>query len=150
MISNRNLTLSQACSFLRNIVRESVELQFNMQLGISQMVCTKPLSEEPSSLSIRLEVLKQRERAWRYAKWDESFEFDYPELARGAIMNEYRGSVYSHGDDPGQSISFVQFPPSPDPEYPIQWMHSFNPSVCEYATDATQDLLILVVPSPIG
>jgi hypothetical protein len=113
------------------------------------MVCFEPLTEEPP-ISTRLELLKRYQHAWRYLRWNDvaSFEFRYD-----SEMYEYVGGIYAVGDF--QSISMFQLYPRAlsDQEMspiPITWTHNMDSPACEYATDSTQDLMIMVEISPPG
>jgi hypothetical protein len=80
--------------------------------------------------------------------WSERFTIEYPGFAHGALMFEYDRGVYSHGKE--DSISLIQFCWGSNLERTLLWEHSLDLSICAYTTDASQDLLILVVPSFYG
>jgi hypothetical protein len=109
------------------------------------MVCFEPVTSEPP-ISTRLEQLKQYRRAWRYLQWTDkvSFKFD-----PGEEMYEYVDGVYSVGNF--QSVSMIQLYSNRDREEdPLAWNDPTDFSLCEYTTDSTRDLMVLVEISPEG
>jgi hypothetical protein len=124
-----------------------VELRLQFQLGINRMVCFGPLTEEPP-ISTRLELLKQYQHAWRYLQWKYAALF---ELRHSAGMYEYVGGIFAVGDF--QSVSMFQLNPlSHQGKSPlsITWTYEMDLSICEYTTDSTQDLMIMVEVTPPG
>ena len=109
------------------------------------MVCFQPLTEEPV-ISTRLELLKWHCHAWRYLQWKDTATFEF---RHDREMHEYVGGIYAVGNL--QSISMFQLHPiSEKSPIPIAWTHNMDLPVCEYATDSTQDLMIMVEISPPG
>ena len=140
-------TIWQTCSFIRTIINVSTELQLQFQLGINRMVCFQPLTEEPT-ISTRLELLKRHRHAWRYLQWKDTATLEFNHARE---MYEYVGGIYAVGDF--QSISMFQLHPISDEQrspIPIAWTHNMDLLVCKYATDSTQDLMIIVEISALG
>jgi len=118
-----------------------------MQLGINRLACFEPLASEPP-ISTRLELLKRRQRAWRYLQlqWKDKISFEFES---GQEMYEYVGGVYSVGNL--QSVSMIQLHSSHDGEEDLStWSQTTDFFLCEYTTDSTQDLMIMVEISPEG
>jgi hypothetical protein len=109
------------------------------------MVCFAPLTEEPP-ISTRLELLKQHQHAWRYLQWKDTASIEF----RGVTdLYEYVGGIYAVGNM--QTVSMIQLQPLSDQEKSptaITWTHNMDLPICEYATDSTQDLMIMVEISP--
>ena len=109
------------------------------------MICFGPLTEEPP-ISTRVELLKQYQHAWRYLQWKYIASF---ELRHNAEMYEYVGGIFAVGDF--QSVSMFQLNPLPHQgknPLPIAWTYNMDLQICEYTTDSTQDLMIMVEVSP--
>ena len=111
------------------------------------MVSALPLSSNPP-LPLRLEILRERENAWKRLEWkckcsldtisdDWTFEF----------VNGVFGYVSSEQDEYIQSTDFYELPSadSPSGEVTRAWTHNMgNLSVIDFAIDPAQDLLVLV------
>ena len=111
-------------------------------MGLNRVVCFEPLASEPP-LSARLELLKCREHAWRFLRWKDKIPFEFLD---GISMYEYVGGVYSVGNF--GSVSMIQLHSSSDGEQTaLELSHIIDFPMCEYTTDSTQDLMILVEES---
>ena len=109
------------------------------------MVCFEPDASEPP-ISTRLEQLKRYQRAWRYLQWTDKISFKFEP---GEEMYEYVGGIYSVGNF--QSVSMIQLHSNHDQEEgPLAWGGFTDFSLCEYTTDSTRDLMVLVEISPEG
>lgn len=128
------------------MVENSLELQYGMQLGINWLVCDIPITSEPS-LPTRLELLRQRQSAWRYLQWKEEFVVEpHPHDSK---VYEYLDGVYSHGNGFGL-LSFCSFRVRSEQDKAVSWTHSVDLEVVDYTSDSTQDLLIFIAASPPG
>ena len=108
-----------------------------------RMVSVLPFSQNPS-LPVRLNILREREYAWKRLEWKHSYSLDLcpnplGEFACGInAFPIYRGFI--------QSIKFSEFTSAEDTR---SWSHSMDGlSVVCFTMDPSQDLLILVADAP--
>src|ERR1700728_5199493 len=114
-----------------------------MELSMHRMVSVLSFSQNPS-LPVRLNILREREYAWKRLEWKHSYSLDLcpnplGEFACGInAFPIYRGFI--------QSIKFSEFTSAEDTR---SWSHSMDGlSVVCFTMDPSQELLILVADAP--
>jgi hypothetical protein len=111
------------------------------------MVSTLPLSSNPP-LPLRLEILRERENAWKRLEWKCKCSLDtIPDDWTFEFANGVFGYVSSEQDENIQSIDFFELPSgdSPSGDVTRAWTHNMgNLPVIEFAMDPAHDLLVLV------
>jgi hypothetical protein len=120
-----------------------------MELSMHRMVSVLPFSQNPS-LPVRLNILREREYAWKRLEWKYSYSSDLcpnplGEFAGGInAIPIYRGFI--------RSIKFLKFhsaDPTSGKDTTISWNHTMDGlSVVRFTMDPSQDLLILVAFAP--
>jgi len=124
------------------------------------MVSILPSSASPNYAS-RLELLRNREQAWRVLGYKHRQLLNLPKTGS---LYEFVGGVYGNGrEGMTTSISFLELPstgvPVPKPEdieklrkHPQQlltWTHTMpDLSIIDFTMDPMQDLLVLVAVAP--
>ena len=108
------------------------------------MVSTLPLSSHPP-LASRLEILRDREDAWKRLEWKRKWALD---RSPGHLRLGF-GSVSTYQDGFYRSIEFFELPcvDSPSGEVRITRAHIGNLPVVSFTMDPGQDLLVLVAVS---
>src|SRR5882762_7147327 len=113
-----------------------------MQFGIHRMVCSDPISMEPS-ISTRLEALRLRQNAWRHC--------DLTSMTNSHLTSEDHLKVALCTSRKGilrmvhsETVSFIHLCSNSDRERPVFWNHSMGFPVRTYTADPAQDLMIIV------
>ena len=123
------------------------------------MVSVLRPNDNPNFAS-RLELLRDREQAWRVLGWKHRRILDLPPTGS---LYEFVGGVYGNGKEGDNrmttSISFLELPslgiPSKteDVKPPTElqtWTHSMpDLSIIDFTMDPLQDLLVLVAVAPL-
>ena len=113
-----------------------------------RMVSTLPLSCDPP-LPSRLEILRERENAWKRLEWKRRCSFDTIRSEwEYEFTNGVLGYVSSGQDEHIQSIGFFELPSadSPSGEVTRAWTHNMgNLQVKDFVMDPEHDLLALFV-----
>jgi hypothetical protein len=111
-----------------------------------RMVSILPLSSNPP-LASRLEILREREDAWKRLEWKRKWALDRsPSNSIFDIINGF-GFVSNYQDEYIQSIDFFELPSadSLSGEVTRAWTHHMGDlAVVFLAMDPAQDLLVLV------
>lgn len=106
---------------------------------------------------LKLKLLRDRERAWKYLSWRNSYILDLPET--GSVY-EFVGGFYGNGKEDetdrrlAPTISFFQLPSVINEGNPAggggkKWCHTlFHLSIIDFTMDPLQDLLVLVAAAP--
>jgi len=140
------LTLVQVTKHLRKVISDSVQLQYAIELGRHRMVSLLPESSTVS-LNMRLNMLRSRERAWKYLDWKKQGTIDLPPT--GSVY-EFVGGLYGNGREDDSrvtaSISFLELPTTDFPHRKSQtWTHMMGETtIVDFTMDPSQDLLVLV------
>ena len=112
------------------------------------MVSTLPLSSNPP-LASRLEILRDREDAWKRLEWKRKWALDHSTSDSVFDLSNGIGSVSTYQDGFYRSIEFFELPSvdSPSGEVRITRAHIGNLPVVSFTMDPGQDLLVLVAVS---
>jgi hypothetical protein len=113
-----------------------------------RMVSTLPLSSNPP-LASRLEILRERENAWKRLEWKRRCSLDI--IPSGWIF-EFANGVFGYvsfiqGGAPAQSIDFFEPPSVDSPSNEVTRVRTYNMdnlSIVDFAMDPTHDLLVLL------
>ena len=119
------------------------------------MVSLLPTSSFPP-LATRLKLLRDRERAWKYADWKKRHILNLPPT--GSVY-EFVGGLYGNGREDDSrvtaSISFLELPSSDamflgEPLHELEmWTHAMaDVTIVDFTMDPSQDLLVLVALAP--
>ncbi|KDR79991.1 hypothetical protein GALMADRAFT_62654 [Galerina marginata CBS 339.88] len=149
------LACSKVTKHLRRVVMNSSQLQYTIELGKHRVVSLLPASTGPS-FSTRLNLLRDRERAWKYMDWKKK---DTLRLPPTGSVYEFVGGLYGNGREDDRrvtaSISFLELPSTdasflgkPEPELQM-WTHAMGDiTIVDFTMDPSQDLLVLVALAP--
>lgn len=138
--------------YLRKVVGDSSRLQFSIELAKHRLVSLLPASASPP-FSTRLQLLRERERAWRFMEWKQRHTLKLPPT--GSVY-EFVGGLYGNGREDDSrvtaSISFLELPSSDTPMDPPNlktWTHAMGDvNIIDFTMDPSQDLLVLVALAP--
>ena len=113
------------------------------------MVSTLPLSSNPPLVS-RLEILRERENAWKRLEWKRKCSLDIiPSNWTFEFANGVFGyAAFGHPDAPPQSLNFFEPPSADSPSDQVirAWTHDIdNLPVVDFVMDPANDLLVLLV-----
>ena len=142
------LHVSQVNVYFRTIIQNSTRLQYTIELYMHRMVSTLPLSSDPP-LASRLEILRDRENAWKRLEWKRKCSLDtIPCDWTFKLANGVLGSVSCSQSIHARSINFFELPSGDSAfgDVTRAWTHSMGDlPVTDFAMDPAQDLLALVV-----
>jgi hypothetical protein len=138
------LLLWQVCLLLRDIVRQSVDLQYIIELGSDHMIDGP---RGPGSLPTleRLNLLFDRRRRWRELDWTRKVAVS----AHGMLSAHCfaGGTLATFGKlnetDPGWGLSFTTLPTRNSEATAAVWK-DFNINIECFAIDPSQDLIVLM------
>ena len=144
--------IDQVTKYLRKVVGDSSRLQFSIELAKHRLVSLLPASASPP-FSTRLQLLRKRERAWRFMEWKQRHTLKLPPT--GSVY-EFVGGLYGNGREDDSrvtaSISFLELPSSDTPMDPPNlktWTHAMGDvNIIDFTMDPSQDLLVLVALAP--
>lgn len=141
------------------LVNETSRLMYTLELAKSRMVSILS-PEDKLNFAHRLELLKDREQAWRVLAWKHRRTLDLPPTGS---LYEFVGGVYGNGREGDNrmttSISFLELPslgiPSRTeditaPQELKLWTHLMpDLNIIDFTMDPIQDLLVLVAVAPL-
>ncbi|KAF8649154.1 hypothetical protein AX16_005952 [Volvariella volvacea WC 439] len=152
--------------YIRNIIQDSSQLQYCIELAKARMEDTSHLMLDIPSWRTRLKLIRSREDSWRHLRWAKKQTLTLPD---SGTVYEFVGGVYANGREnhnkTAASISFLRLPSSTnhlltsddssslknvgfEPTEP-PWAHSMDDVVVlDFTMDPAQDLLVLVVLAP--
>ncbi|KAF9051850.1 hypothetical protein BJ165DRAFT_921017 [Panaeolus papilionaceus] len=145
------LSCTMVCKCIQRVILESSRLQFTIELARHRVVSLLPVTD-PLPFAMRLKILRERERAWKFIDWKKKHCLELP--ATGSVY-EFVGGLYGNGreDESGvtTSISFLELPSvdpitrsiaNPDLK---TWTHAMGDvTIIDFTMDPSQDLLVLV------
>jgi hypothetical protein len=128
----------QVCAYFENVIKNSVALQYAIELDIYGYEDGPYSDRAPKDVSTRLHKLRQHVDAWNNLDWVES-RVSIPNLALHLIR---KGMYISLGQD--ASVTCIQLP-SRIRDLPLRtWtLHNIGLSIQKMAADPQSDLLVL-------
>ncbi|KAI0738201.1 hypothetical protein C8Q80DRAFT_1347854, partial [Daedaleopsis nitida] len=137
------LRCTSVCSRLHNILKNSVELQYQVELAADGLVdgigCTLSTSE-------RLSRLLELRRRWRFLEWTSAVTIQGPTPAYSAAYELVDGSYaafIASGESPTNRLVLTSLPTTVEASRTLE-MEYAEQDVRDFAIDASQDLIAMV------
>ncbi|KAI1793750.1 hypothetical protein LXA43DRAFT_1081303 [Ganoderma leucocontextum] len=139
---------TEVCKTLRQSIKESLELQYLIELGADGLIegvgCTLPTSE-------RLKLLLQRRARWRYLNWTHIIPIAAPALCQAyELVDGVFASSMGNGFSGSRHLQLTWLPTSTDEATRTIERDDLGVQMRDFAIDPSQDLMALVIADDVA